>query len=40
MRVLITGMAGFLGSHAGEKLVARGDEVIGYDNFDDDQGNG
>lgn len=34
MRVLITGMAGFLGSHVGEALAARGDEVIGFDNFD------
>jgi len=34
VRVLITGMAGFLGSHVGEKLAARGDEVTGYDNFD------
>ena len=34
MRVLVTGLAGFLGSHVGEALVARGDEVVGLDNFD------
>lgn len=33
-RVLVTGAAGFLGSHVSEKLVARGDEVTGLDNFD------
>lgn len=33
-RVLVTGAAGFLGSHVGEALLARGDEVIGLDNFD------
>ena len=34
-RVLVTGAAGFIGSHVAERLVARGDEVIGLDNFDD-----
>ena len=33
-RVLVTGAAGFLGSHVAEALVAGGDEVIGLDNFD------
>ncbi len=33
-RVLVTGAAGFIGSHVAERLVARGDEVIGLDNFD------
>lgn len=33
-RVLVTGAAGFLGSHVSEALVARGDEVTGLDNFD------
>jgi UDP-glucuronate 4-epimerase len=33
-RVLVTGAAGFIGSHVAESLVARGDEVIGLDNFD------
>lgn len=35
MRVLVTGAAGFIGSHVAESLVARGDEVVGLDNFDD-----
>jgi UDP-glucuronate 4-epimerase len=34
MRVLITGAAGFIGSHLGERLLAAGHEVIGYDVFD------
>lgn len=34
MRVLVTGIAGFIGSHVAERLVARGDEVVGLDNFD------
>lgn len=33
-RVLITGAAGFIGSHLAEALLARGDEVIGVDSFD------
>lgn len=33
-RVLVTGAAGFIGSHLAEALVARGDEVIGIDSFD------
>jgi UDP-glucuronate 4-epimerase len=32
--VLLTGAAGFIGSHLAEALVARGRTVIGYDNFD------
>jgi UDP-glucuronate 4-epimerase len=34
MLVLVTGAAGFIGSHLSERLCARGDEVVGYDNFD------
>lgn len=34
MRVLLTGAAGFIGSHVAEALLARGDEVHGLDNFD------
>ncbi|HVZ75355.1 MAG TPA: NAD-dependent epimerase/dehydratase family protein [Polyangia bacterium] len=34
MRILVTGAAGFIGSHLSERLVARGDEVVGLDNFD------
>jgi UDP-glucuronate 4-epimerase len=33
-RVLVTGAAGFIGSHLVEALARRGDEVIGIDNFD------
>ncbi|MDF8264076.1 UDP-glucuronic acid decarboxylase family protein [Luteipulveratus flavus] len=33
MRVVVTGGAGFLGSHLCEKLLARGDEVVAVDNF-------
>lgn len=32
--VLLTGAAGFIGSHVAEALLARGDRVIGVDNFD------
>ncbi|MEM3486351.1 MAG: GDP-mannose 4,6-dehydratase, partial [Candidatus Methanomethyliaceae archaeon] len=32
-KVLITGVAGFMGSHLAEKLIARGFEVVGLDNF-------
>ena len=31
---LVTGAAGFIGSHVAEHLVARGDRVIGIDSFD------
>ena len=34
MHILITGAAGFIGSHLSERLCARGDTVIGLDNFD------
>ena len=32
-RVLVTGGAGFLGSHLCERLVARGDDVLCVDNY-------
>lgn len=35
MRILITGGAGFIGSHLTEKLLARGDSVLVLDNFND-----
>ncbi len=34
MRVLVTGAAGFIGSHVVARLLARGDAVSGLDNFD------
>jgi len=33
MRVLITGAAGFLGSHLCDRFLAEGDEVVGLDNY-------
>jgi dTDP-glucose 4,6-dehydratase len=33
MRILITGAAGFLGSHLCDRLIADGHEVVGMDNF-------
>jgi UDP-glucuronate 4-epimerase len=33
MRVLVTGAAGFIGSRLSERLLARGDEVFGFDNL-------
>ena len=33
--ILITGGAGFIGSHVSEALLARGDEVTVLDNFND-----
>jgi UDP-glucuronate 4-epimerase len=33
VRVLVTGAAGFIGMHCAERLLARGDEVIGADNL-------
>jgi len=34
-RILVTGGAGFIGSHTSERLLARGDEVVVLDNFND-----
>jgi UDP-glucuronate 4-epimerase len=33
MKVLVTGSAGFIGSAVAERLLARGDEVVGVDNL-------
>ena len=33
MRVLVTGGAGFIGSHLADALIARGDQVVALDNF-------
>lgn len=35
MKILVTGAAGFIGSHLAEKLARRGDTVVGLDNFND-----
>lgn len=35
MKILITGTAGFIGFHLAQRLIARGDEVIGLDNIND-----
>lgn len=32
--ILVTGSAGFIGSHVTERLLARGDQVVGFDCFD------
>ncbi len=35
MKILVTGTAGFIGSHLANKLIARGDEVVGLDCIND-----
>jgi UDP-glucuronate 4-epimerase len=35
MKVLVTGTAGFIGSHVALQLLERGDEVIGFDSLND-----
>lgn len=35
MKVLVTGAAGFIGFHVAERLLARGDTVVGLDNLND-----
>lgn len=35
MKVLVTGCAGFIGMHTAQRLLERGDEVVGLDNLND-----
>lgn len=35
MKILLTGAAGFIGFHVSQRLLARGDEVVGIDNVND-----
>jgi UDP-glucuronate 4-epimerase len=35
MKILVTGAAGFIGSFTAQRLLARGDEVVGLDNLSD-----
>ncbi len=35
MHILVTGAAGFIGYHVAQKLLARGDSVVGLDNLND-----
>ena len=35
MKILVTGAAGFIGMHVCQRLLARGDEVVGIDNLND-----
>lgn len=35
MKVLVTGNAGFIGFHVAQRLMARGDQVVGFDSVND-----
>ena len=34
-KILVTGAAGFIGSHLSKRLLLRGDRVVGLDNLND-----
>ena len=34
-KILVTGAAGFIGSHLSRRLLERGDQVVGLDNLND-----
>ena len=35
LKILVTGVAGFIGMHVASRLVGRGDTVFGIDNLND-----
>ena len=35
MKILVTGTAGFIGFHLAQRLIERGDEVVGLDCIND-----
>ena len=35
MKILVTGVAGFIGMHVAMRLLERGDDVVGIDNIND-----
>ena len=35
MKILVTGVAGFIGYHLAVSLLERGDQVVGIDNLND-----
>jgi UDP-glucuronate 4-epimerase len=35
MKILVTGTAGFIGSHVATRLLGLGEEVVGLDNLSD-----
>ncbi|HEX4388631.1 MAG TPA: NAD-dependent epimerase/dehydratase family protein, partial [Steroidobacteraceae bacterium] len=35
MKILVTGAAGFIGSHTVQRLLSRGHEIVGIDNLNE-----